>query len=149
MNKITRVVAGALTALVVLGAFAAPASALESESLEETLCAAANADLDELTDLLNDTIALLPERGDAVDDAQAVMDASTEDVAAAALAYIRALDGTGDEDETLDAFVDAAVQFSEDVIGWIDAVNQENNTFLLAGVYDVNVNYINGICNPA
>ena len=146
MNKLTKIIAAGITSIIGVSALAVPAFAAESESLEQTLCDAAAPSIDEFSELLAETLALVPDRADAVDTSRTAMDASTEDVAAAALAYIRALDGDGDEDATFDDFLDVAGEFSEDVAAWLDAVNEQAETTTAAGIFDVNLDYLTGVC---
>lgn len=146
MNKLTKMLAAGITSIIAVSAFSVPAFAAESESLEQTLCDAAASSIDDFTDLVAEVTGLLTERGDAVDTARSTMDASTEDVANAALAYIQALDGDGDEEATFDAFLEAAVDFSEDVTDWLDAVDDQTETVKAAGIYNVNLDYLTGIC---
>lgn len=151
MSKLTRLIAGSITAVIAVGAFAVPATAAEEsdDSIETALCEAIGPDIDEFTGIVADGVALLAEQADTIDETKADMDDSTTDLATTALAYIRALDGVGDEDETKDAFVDAAGVFGQSVVDWVVAVDEHADNTIDTGIYEAVLNYMKGLCPVA
>jgi hypothetical protein len=146
MNKITRVIAGGLTSIMAVGIFALPAAAVEPVSVEDGLCDALAGPITALEGTVADVLALILAQGSAVSDARDDMNASSDALGATGLSYIQALDGVGNVEGTLAAFVDSAATYSEDVTTWVDAVDEVHENTLNEGLNDSVLRYLDGLC---
>lgn len=146
MNKLTRVLAGGLTSIIAVSAFAAPAMAVTPATVESSTCAIVGPQMVALDDVIGDALSLLGTQATALDTARDALDVSTGVLGSTGLDYIHALDGVGSKGVTQAAFIDAAVDFSEDVTTWIDAADAHAENLQSSGLNEVVLNYLSGLC---
>lgn len=146
MNKITRVIAGGLTSIMAVGIFALPAAAVEPVSVEDSMCEALSAPMAALNGALDDVLALILAQGSAVTDARADLNDASDALGATGLTYVQALDGVGNVDGTLAAFVDSAADYTEAVITWADAVEESHQNTVTEATNDSVLRYVEGLC---
>ncbi len=150
MNKITRVVAGSLTSIIAVGMLAAPAVAVVPLPAIEVVTCLALAPARNAAGLATAASGAEVEEGiTAVEEAKAAIDLSSVGMGSTGLAYIQALDGVGNVTGTLDAFIGAIGDFSEDLTGWIDAVDALSAAGLALGMNESVFNYYNTLCPAA
>ncbi|HEU4868946.1 MAG TPA: hypothetical protein VFV09_14630 [Actinomycetota bacterium] len=146
MTRTPRILVAALTSVLMLGIFAAPASSAEAGSVEDTTCDA----LGPTTATFAEAVALgidnVEEAQEAFDAADSALDASSAALGTTGLAYIRALDGTGNERTTLNAFSAAAIAFSDDVVDYVDTVDDYSSDLMSTGLNSSVLNYLTGLC---
>lgn len=147
MNRTTRAIAG-ITLIVLTGVFAAPLQAVESESptTEETICEAVDPLRDVLATAVQAGNSSVTAREDAVSNAANALDDSSTALGTTALAYLRALDGTGNERTTLTAVQNAAALFTTDVVAFIDSVDDLEAGLLDLGINKAVLRYYIGLC---
>ena len=149
MNKITRIIAGGLTSIMAVGIFALPAAAVDPVSIEDDVCGAVSSTITDLEGTVNDVLAVILAQASAVSDARTDMDASSDALGETGLAYVQALDGVGNVNGTLASFVEAAVDYSEDVTTWVDAVDQVHENTLNEGLNQSVLSYLDSLCPAA
>jgi len=148
MKKPTRVIAG-VTLIISLGVFAAPAFSVESETpktVEETICEAIGPQRIVLASAVQAAAADLAAQEDDVNEAANDLDDSSTALGTTGLAYMRALDGTGNETGTSNAFQAAAAQFTEDIVTFVDEVDELDADLTNAGVNDAVLRYYTTFC---
>ena len=147
MRKLTRAIAAGMVSIFVVGVFAAPAGAVEAEgSLEDIMCDAVAIQVPLVAELVEDNEATLNDLTADVTAAGTALQASSEDLATTGLAWVRAVDGEADDDPALDAFVDAAGDFSTDVADWIEVVDDVAEASESFGLNSAVLTYLEGIC---
>lgn len=147
MRKLTRVIAAGMVSIFVVGVFAAPAGAVEAgDSLEEIMCDAVAIQEPLVADLVADNEAALNDLTADVTAAGNALQASSGELAATGLAWVRAVDGEADENAALDAFVDAAEDFSTDVANWIEVVDDVAEASENLGLNSAVLTYLEDIC---
>lgn len=150
MNKLTRIIAGSLTSIIAVGALSAPAFAVEAPGeIETAVCAIVDGQLEGILEEVDDLFALLAPGATAVGTAQDAMESSGTVLGASALDYFQALDGDGSKGVTLAVLVDAAEDFSENVVTWIDAVDTQTDNTVEHGLNKAIANYLAGMCPVA
>lgn len=77
------------------------------------------------------------------------MSAAGTDLGAAALSYIRAVDAGGNFNGPLGAVTDAAIDFSDSVTTFVDAVDALHEVSTSHYLQEAVLNYVSGICPPA
>jgi hypothetical protein len=147
MNKLTRLIAVSITSMIAVGVLAAPAMAAEEGSIEDQVCDALAPHIVEFTDVVAEGLALLEDQAIDVDETRSALDASTTELAAAALAWIQALDADDNVSAAEDAFVDAAGEFGHDATDWLNAVDDHAENTSVTGLNEVVLNYMEGICS--
>ena len=148
MKKPTRVIAG-VTLIISLGVFAAPAFSVESESpktVEETVCEAIGPQRIVLASAVQAGAADVAAQEDDVNEAANDLDDSSTALGTTGLAYMRALDGTGNETGTANAFQAAAAQFTEDIVTFVDEVDELDADLTNLGINDSVLRYYTTFC---
>ena len=146
MKKISKILAAGITTLIAVSMFAAPASALEIPLIEDSMCAIVNPQVTALAEIVSDG-------GDSVDELLAALEVAKTDLEGSSgilgstgLDFVKALDGIGNVNGTADAFTDAAIEFSEDVTAWVDAVDAIYPVVMDQGLNEAVLSYLNGLC---
>lgn len=146
MNKLTRYFAVGITSVFAVGALSAPVAAAAPGVVETAICVAVGPQITDLTAAVTSGNADLADLQTAMDDAQGAMEAAGTALGVAGLDYIQAIDSVGDVTGTLDAFVDAAADFSEAVTDWIDAVDAHGIKAQQTSLQQSVLNYLEGLC---
>jgi hypothetical protein len=146
MTRTPRILVAVLTSVLVLGIFAAPASSAEAGSVEATTCDALGPTTDTFDEAVEQGIDNVEEAQAAFEAADSALDASSAALGTTGLAYIRALDGTGNERTTLNAFSAAAIAFSDDVVEYVDTVDDYSSDLMSTGLNSSVLNYLTGLC---
>lgn len=147
MRKLTRVIAAGMVSIFVVGVFAAPAGAVEAgDSLEEFMCDAVAIQVPLVAELVEDNQATLNDLNADVTAAGDALQASSGELATTGLAWVRAVDSEGDDDEALDEFVDAVEDFSTDVADWIEVVDDVAEASEDLGLNSAVLTYLEDIC---
>lgn len=147
MSKFTRLIAAGITSVVAVGVLAAPALAADPvETVEEIACGVLVPQRDEFIGKAAASAAALGALIDQVEPAQADLNASSTAMGVAGLAYIEALDGVGEVDDTLTAFNGAIATFADDLMGWIELADDVATTGMDLGVNQSLANYYTGLC---
>jgi hypothetical protein len=146
MTTTARTLVAVLTSALVLGIFAEPASSAEAGSLEDTYCTALGAATSTFAEAVEQGVENVEEAQDAFEAADSALDVSSAALGTTGLAYIRALDGTGNERTTLNAFSAAAIAFSDDVVDYVDTVDTYSSDLMSTGLNSSVLNYLTGLC---
>ena len=149
MNKATRILASGLTSIVAIGVFAGPAAAADPGPLETSVCASLAAQVDSIGDAVDAGAIEWQEKVVEAEEAQTAMSAAGTDLGAAALSYIRAVDAGGNFNGPLGAVTDAAIDFSDSVTTFVDAVDALHEVSTSHYLQEAVLNYVSGICPPA
>lgn len=148
MNKTTRVIAAGVTSIAILGLMTLPTFA-QSESppgYEESVCADFAPLRDEIAVVLTGVGPLMDARQAAVTSSSNDLNTSSKATGAAALTYIRALDGDGDETATEAQFTAAAAGLAEDLTAFVDAVDGLHEGITGVSFNQSVYNYLSNIC---
>ncbi len=146
MTRTARMFVAVLTSVLVLGIFAAPASSVEAGSVEDTTCTALGPATATFAEAVEQGIDNVEGAQEAFDAADSDLDTSSAALGTTGLAYIRALDGTGNERTTLNAFSAAAIAFSDDVVEYVDTVDTYSSDLMSTGLNSSVLNYLTGLC---
>ena len=150
MKRVTRILVAALSTVMVLGLFSAPASSVESTtSVVEDTCDALEAPTASIADVVEENIADAEDAEEALGAAKTALNGSSTTLGTAGLAYVKALDGTGNERTTLAAYTAAATAFSEDIVEYLDAVEAYSMALKVAGVNSAGLNFLTSLCPAA
>jgi hypothetical protein len=147
MTKIRRTTAAALVSLVAVGLLGLPAIAAEAEqSVEDQVCASVAPQREDAVDALEASVTELDEQAEALVSTQSALFASSTALGNAGLAYLRALDGDGNERTTEANYTAAAAQYAEDLTEFIEASQGHDAALKAAGVNAALLNYLSAVC---
>lgn len=146
MTKAARILIAGLTCVFVLGIFAVPASSAESTSIEDSTCDSVGPTTASLAEAVAQGAEDVEDAQQAFEAADSALDASSTALGTTGLAYIRALDGVGNERTTLNAFSAAAVAFSEDIVDYTGTLDTYAGGLTNTGVNAAVLNYLTALC---
>lgn len=148
MNKLTKVIAAGMSSMVAVGVFALPASASHSTT-ERQVCDAVDPQIVDVTAVVADATTKAAALNTLVGASETAMDTAALNLGVKGLAYIRALDGVGNENTTRTAFVASATAFSKAVTDWSKAVDDQSTNNVTLGLNDAVNRYLKALCPVA
>lgn len=147
--RLRRALAATLTALLAGGIVAAPAFGVESEdSVETTICESAGPQRQQAADDLAAGVEQFPVLNGTLISTRDDLEATSVTLGATGLAYLKALDGSGNVSATEAAYTAAAAQFAEDLVEFIDAAAAHRDALKMAGLNSALYNYLAEVCPP-
>jgi DNA-binding PucR family transcriptional regulator len=145
MKKAARILTAGLTCVFVLG-LAVPASSVESTSVEDSVCDSIGPTSASFAEAVAEGAEAVEDAQQAFEAADSALDSSSTALGTTGLAYVRALDGEGNERTTLDAFSAAAVAFSDDLVDYVETLDAYTGSLTSTGINAAVLNYLTALC---